>query len=275
MINKEGDNVTNATLTEPASGGEKAVALKLHGEAQELRTHLGRGLYELAFRLYVIHRYGLWRHVDPELRSWDEYVEVYRFGDWARGKQFALIGQVRDFILRSLGEDAPDEPAALSDWLDKPQVTTLMERVSRPGWSKAEIVRPAVRRGLVALDEALTDAEALGRKDLVRKYAPLIEERKPQVRSCYDCVNLHRGDPARGDQLLVITGRGQRIKLDGMDFRFCPKQARAWAGREGHALTEREAEDAAKECAGWDNGDLPAERGGRPQGTGQDAGHRT
>lgn len=231
------------------SVGDQAVALKLHQEAQDLRTSIGRGLYELAFRLYVIHRYELWRHVDPELRSWDEYLEVYKFGDWARGKQFSLMGQVRDLILPAIqAENPPSEPEALSNWLDKPEVGLAMEKVAKPGWSKVEIVRPAVRRGLVKLEEALTDADALGRKDLLRKYRELVEPEREQVKTCHDCVHLHRGDHARGDKVLVVTGYGQTIHLDGLDFRYCPKRAKAWVGREGHAMTEREGEEAAKDC---------------------------
>lgn len=244
-----------AALQEQA---ERAVALKLHREAQDLREAVGRGLYELAFRLYVIHRYGLWRAVDPDLRSWEEYVEVYRFGDWARGKQFALLGQVRDMIIPALpsGEAPPDDPVSLSNWLDRPEIGKVMEKVAKPGWSKVEIVRPAVRRGLISLDEALSDAEALGRKDLSRKYLPLLEAKRPVVRTCYDCVNLHRGDPARGDSLVVLTGRGQKIPVVGMDFRFCPKRGKAWVGREGHCLTPREAEEGAKDCPTFENGEL-------------------
>jgi hypothetical protein len=241
------------------SDRDQGIALKLHQEAQELRSSVGRGLYELAFRLFIIHRYELWRHVDPDLRSWEEYVEVYRFGDWARGKQFALMGQVKDLVLPALSGNGepPPEPENLSNWLDKPEVGTIMERVSRPGWSKAEIVRPAVRKGLVSLDEALADAETLGRKDLMRKYDSMIAPEKPRVQSCFDCVNLHRGDPARGDKLQVVTGHGQTIPLHGMDFRYCPKMSKAWAGREGRAMIEREAEEAAKGCPGFDNGELP------------------
>ena len=50
------------------SDRDQGIALKLHQEAQELRSSVGRGLYELAFRLFIIHRYELWGHVDPDIR---------------------------------------------------------------------------------------------------------------------------------------------------------------------------------------------------------------
>lgn len=241
----------------------KKFAVQLHQEASTLRDAVGRGIYELALRLFLLKRYELWREVDPELRSFEEYLEVYRFGDWARGKAYALIGQIRDFVL---SDGLPDDPAELPAVVA--QASTRLDKVARVGWSKLELVRPAVNRGVVAEDEAIADAESLGYKDLRRKYRRLLgDEARP---SCHDCVHLHTGDRARGDRLVAFfAGSAIGHDLDVL-WRYCPMSKRVWI----EGPSPGEAERVAAECRHFECPDSPVVGGVADQADQRDHGER-
>lgn len=211
--------------TEPVA--RRDFALKLHQQALELDKAAGTSLYMLAMHLYVIREEKLWKLIDESLTSFEEYLETYRFGMWSRRKSFALIGQIKDLVAGH-----------------KIDIKELAEA----GWTRVEVVRPAVRRGLVKAEEALADAKALSYRDLRRKYGSLDAQAggslPPVCPSCHDCIHLRRATRERGDKLVAhFPECPHGIEVEA-EWRYCAATLHVWI----RGPTLGEAERVAKEC---------------------------
>ena len=134
---------------DPISAGQQATAAAAYEMDQGIRRCVRqmRGLWvELAERLHHFRAGEMWKDLDyPSFEAWCADPEV----DLERRWVYKLTDAYRFLVIeRNVPRD----------------------RVERLHVSKVNEVVPAIRRGQVDLETALSDAETLGRSDLEVKY---------------------------------------------------------------------------------------------------------
>lgn len=227
------ERLVGLTTTDPVEA-----AAQVHGVLMALAEPSRQEVYQVALLLHVMKRFKLWRFADPEVKSWEEYLETYGLTDWARRGSSSFLSQIKEFVEIAEREGlSPDE---------------LVEKLAKAGWVKAEVIKPAVKAGVVTLAEALAEAAALGRRDLEQKCRERLEGAQ-QSKSCLTCLYLRRADKRRGEKLLAVirTEEGERERPESVEvdeeeagWRYCPKTRRVWV----RGPYREEAEKVGKEC---------------------------
>jgi|SRR5947209_3732656 len=131
----------------------------------------------------------VWIHLAGDLREFhdDRCWEVLgydTFEEWLGSPEVGL-GRRQVFQLIAVHRELVGERDVQPDALEGLEV------------SKVAAVLPAITRGAVTVDEALSDVETLSRTDIKAKYrgdphAPLDAEMEPEWHDCPDCGRPHK-----------------------------------------------------------------------------------
>ena len=221
-------------IPNPSSRAE--IAQSLHEQARALANTTDRGIYEVGLILYFIRAHTLWRDLDPELRSFREYLEKYKISGWSRSKAYTIVGQIEDLV--KLGKSARE----------------AVNILAQMGWTKFKQVRPALTLGLVDIIAVIEDASVRSHKELAQKYRDLIKrtsaEDVPDT-TCYDCIHLWVADSARSDMLVaILEGEPPGIVLSDVEWRYCQAKQKVWI--RGPSRTE--AIEARRGCSRFKKG---------------------
>jgi len=138
--------------------------------------------YNVGRRLWLIRAEGLYQE-----ENFEEFIAASRVKGWGRSKIMEVLGQIQDFVIGEV-EQIP------------------VERLARIGWRKIQEVRGSIREGIVSVEDALADAEALSTRDLARKKqewklaAAKAKGLSPdKLKTCQTCARLRKWE-RKGDE---------------------------------------------------------------------------